>query len=692
MLKNMYAIGSSLLYSSQISINVYGQNVANASTPGYRRRTVNNEAMPYINEGGYEIGTGVDVQSLCRRFDNFLAAQQRQKGGDNSMWEALNGNLSAMDNLFKDSDSKGLTKAMMDFWGDWQKLCEDPDTPATRTSLLGKSETFFKMIRSRYEDMQSQTRMIEKSIAQETAKANSIMKRLAAINRDITQGLNVDELKDERDLLLGKLSKIVDIRTSEKSNNQMEVMLRTGQTLVSGTSSYELKFEDPKVINSVLDGSSFKDSLYFKGSSNHEYTVECISGGPTDGSGGAAKFRVSTDGGKTWLKNSDGTEKVFTADGNSNRIKVDGIEIWFGSANDSTSPATTNLGKGDKFVVKPKSNLYWYKNSSSSEDITPRGDSLDRLGGGSLAGLLKARDKYIGSYSKKIDAFAKSLIWEVNYAHSQGAGRKHFTSLLGTYQAEKTNVPIADSKLPFADRIKAGNFSIAVYNSSTGDNVVNKSIDFSSINPPGIASFDPAQHSLEDVRDAINASFPGQVTASIDNGKLQLSAASGMSFSFAGDTSGLLAGLGVNTFVSGSGADDIKLNPMVKADNDYICAGHVNGAGEVNEGDNTVAKVLAALEDKKVPFFMEGDSTSSTFQHYLSDLVASVGADAAAADSSRVSTKAQLKYLDEQQESVGGVNIKEEMIRMKQAQQNYQNASKMIQIANDMYDTLLALK
>lgn len=691
MLKNMYAIGTSLLYSSQISINVHGQNVANASTAGYRRRTAEHVAKPYIDIGPYGLGTGVDIQRIRRRFDMFLAAQQHEKGGEYSMWEAASGNLAAMDNLFKDSATKGLTKAMAEFWKGWQKVSE-PNVTGAKTDLLGASRTFFNLIKSKYADMESQTEMIEKSVAQETGKANSIMKRLAEINRHITKSGDVDALKDERDKLLEDLSKIVDIKTQEMENNQISVSLRTGQTLVVGTSAYELKYEGPKVINGVLEKSPFKGSLYFKGSSNHEYTVECVSGGPADGSAGAATFRVSIDGGTTWLKNPDGTEKRFTADGNDNRIKIGDIEVWFGAPSDSANPATTDLGAGDKFVVKPKSDLYWYKNSSTFEDITPQAGNGDRLGGGSLAGLLKARDEHIGSYRKKLDSFAKSLIWEVNYAHSQGAGSKHFTSVLGTYKAEDTSVPLSESKLPFADRLKSGNISIGVFDSSTKKNITVKSIDFSSIAPPGIASFDPAQHSMEDVRDAINASFPGQITASIDNGKLQMSAAAGTSFSFAGDTSGLLAGLGINTFVNGSGADDIAVNPLVKADKDFICSGHVNGAGEVNEGDNTVSKVLAEMAGKSVFFETDTSTTNGTFQEFLSDLVASVGSDAATADIAATAAKGQLKFLDNQQESVGGVNAKEEMIQLKRHQQAYKAASDMIRIANEMFDTLLALK
>jgi len=690
MLKNIYAIGGGILRNTQAAVSVHGQNIANASTPGYRRRTVDFKTSPYISFGGHDFGTGSELQRLRRHFDTYLAAQQHEKNGDFTKWSALRGNLGAMDALFKDSAEKGLTKSMTEFWNQWRSLSENPGQNSSRTALVGKAESLAALLRTKRQDMQSQLALLDKAIAQDTSKANKIMGQLAEINRQIVQEEEPGQLADVRDRLLEDLSRIVPVKTIRRDDGQVIVSLRSGQPLVDGTSAFELKYENPKVIRELTDTSTFDGTVGYFGKSNKSYTIECISGGPTDGSAGAAKFRASTDGGKTWLTNPDGTVKEFTASPESGKIKIGDISVWFGKQSDISQAATTPMAVGDTFQVKPKSNLYWYQNSSTFEDITPQNGNEKQITGGSLAGLLQARDAHISEYAKKLDALAKSMIWEVNFAHSQGAGSKHLNSALGSYKVDKANQALGSSSLPFAEKLKKGNFSIAVFGAN-GNNEVVKPVNFSSINPPGVADFDPAVHTLENVKDAINASFPGQTTASIENGRLRISAASGKKISFAGDSSGLLAGLGINTFFKGKNASDIALDSVVKADVTRICAGHVNGAGEVNSGDNTVARKLADMSTKIIDFDTD-PKTSNTFQGFLSNLIAQVGSDTAQAESAKDVSLAQVKFLNNQQESVSGVNMKEEMIKIKQYQQSYQSAAQLIKIANEMYQTILTLK
>lgn len=692
MLKNIYAISSSMLFNTQAAVSVHGQNMANASTPGYRRRTVELESQAYLGIGGHEFGTGVDIKRLRRHFDEYIAKQQHDKNGENSMWEAMKGNLSAMDSLFKDSATKGMTKAMTDFWNQWQTVSEHPGQNSARTGLLGKTSTLLNLMQNRRADMNRQMEMMDKAIGQETQRINKLMHQLAEINRQIVSHEGASELHDTRDKIIEEMSAIVPIKSIIRENGQATVSMVGGQTLVDAMAAFELKFEGPTTIRDLVDSSSFDGTVHYSGKSNSQYTIECITPGSTNGGAGAATFRVSLDGGKTWLSNPDGSTKTFTADGPGNAIKIGDVKVWFGTQGDSSLPAATNLTQGDRFEIKPKKNLFWYKTSSTSEDVTPNKGNEKQLTGGSIAGLLKARDAHIAKYGKTLDAMARSLIWEVNYAHSQGAGSRHMTTTLGSYQAKDSTKTIANSSLPFADKIKAGNFSIAVYDSASGVNQATRPIDFSSIAPPGIAAFDPAQHSLQDVRDAINASFPGQATASIEDGRLRITAAAGRAISFAGDTSGLLAGLGLNTFFQGSDSSDIEINTEIKGDASRICASHVNGAGEVNAGDNTVAKKLAALSTATVEFSTESETDHATFQEYLSTLVARVGTDTSTADSAAIATGAQLKFLNDRQEEVSGVNIKEEMVKIKQYQQQYQMASNLIKTANDMYDTLLSLK
>ena len=691
MLKNIYAIGGSLLLNSQSAISVHSQNVANASTPGYRRRTVEMAANSSIQMGGNEFGTGVEIERLRRHFDNYIARQQEQKNGENAMWTAVKGNLSTMDMLFKDSASKGLTKAMTDFWNQWQTLSENPEQDAARTSLIGKSSILANLLQSKRADMDRQTELMDSSIAQETARLNKLMKQLAEVNRQIVGSDSAGEIADSRDKIIEEMSGIVSMKSIIHENGQATVSLTAGQTLVDGTSAFEVKFEGPTVEKHLTRNSAFEDTVHYKGKGKSEYTIECLTSGPADGSPGSATFRVSVDGGKTWMTNPDGSQKSFTANGPGNEIKIGDVSIWFGKEGDSVQAATTNLTKGDRLVIKPKKNLFWHKNSSTSEDISPYDGNEKALSGGSLAGLLKARDQHITKYGQKLDSFAKALIWEVNFAHSQGAGAKKLANVTGSYTAEKPGKTIAESGLPFANQIKKGNFSLAIYDSANGNHLSTKPVDFSAI-PPGVAAFDPAIHTLENVRDAINNTYPGQVSASVVDGKLNLKSASGRSFAFAGDSSGLLAGLGLNTFFDGSSCADMAVKDSITKDISQINAGHVNGAGEVNAGDNTVASKLAELNGKTASFLLESGSSSSTFQSFLSDLIAQVGSDTATAESASIATNVQLKFLNDRQQEVSGVNVKEEMVKLKQYQQHFQTASQLIKVANEMYDTLLSLR
>jgi len=198
MLKNIYATGSSLLFNSQAAINVHGQNLANVSTPGYRRRTVEMGTNPYIKFGDYEFGTGAEINRLRRHFDDYIARQQENKSGENSMWQAVRGNLASMDAMFKDSGTKGLTKALTDFWNQWQTVSEHPDQDAARTSLLGKTKSLMNLLQNKRSDMDRQMQMMDKAIGQETDRVNSLMRDLAEVNKQIVGNEAGGALADQR--------------------------------------------------------------------------------------------------------------------------------------------------------------------------------------------------------------------------------------------------------------------------------------------------------------------------------------------------------------------------------------------------------------------------------------------------------------------------------------------------------------
>jgi flagellar hook-associated protein 1 len=72
---DVFGISVSALQAFQNAINVTSNNVANASTPGYDRETVNlTEAIPQAN-GSATVGSGVVVSGVSRAFSQAAANQ-----------------------------------------------------------------------------------------------------------------------------------------------------------------------------------------------------------------------------------------------------------------------------------------------------------------------------------------------------------------------------------------------------------------------------------------------------------------------------------------------------------------------------------------------------------------------------------------------------------------------------------------
>ncbi|WP_045215303.1 flagellar hook-associated protein FlgK [Desulfonatronovibrio magnus] len=688
-LTSLLHTGRSALFANQTAMQVVGNNVANANTPGYRRQAVRLEESFAIDYKPGQIGTGVNAKEVYRYFDSFIEAQYNSKSSEREMWQTLQDNLSNVEILFNESREGGLNKALAEFWSDWQDLSRRPEDNLVRSALVGKAYNLSNTINRLDDDLTNLQTGVDKLIEQDVNRVNDILKEITAINKEISVGEipgrnNLNQLRDKRDMLVRELAEKIDISYIDNGGGNVSILTKAGHTLVDGPNHFKLAFESGKTFANLTSGSAFDGQIDYKGSSSYEITVEVVDGGNVDAN---ATFRVSLDGGKTWLQDDAGNDREFAANGYDNRVilPVDGVEVWF---NNATQPLST----GDRFEIIPKSGLYWYENTSSAMHISPQilsdGQMNERrITGGSLAGYMNFRDHYAGKYREKLDATASTLAWEVNRIHSQGAGLEMFQSATGTYQVVNNTVPLAsdNSGLFFRDKLQNGNLTVFVYDSN-GDLQGSESLDFG-----GGQGFDPETHSFTDIVNALNAI--NGISAQEVNGKVVIDADAGNKFVFGNDTSGLLAALGVNTFFQGHDAGTFAANDFTRNNIAFINAGHVNGAGEANAGDNKTALDIAGLQHKKVSIstFFEG-TTEQSIQDYYNSLVGNVGADTSMTKFSADYNKALTNDLNRRQEEISGVNMDEEMSDLIKYQNSYQAAAKLITTADRMLQVLLGMK
>ena len=696
---SMFDIGKKSLFANQSAIEVVGNNISNANTEGYSRQAVRFEDGYYISYTPGQLGTGVNAAEVIRYFDEFTEVMYNTKSSEQQRWQKLYENLQNVEMVFNESNSEGINSALSAFWADWQTLSASPDNQSVRSALLGHASNLEQAIGVVYGDLQRLQSQSNDTIAAEVNEINTLLKSIATLNGQITVTEetgknNANGLRDERAALVRQLAEKIDIRYIDSGLGNVTITTQAGHTLVDGTSSFRLAFESVTSIPYLQSGSTYNGLPVFSGTSSNEYTVDILGDASVPlAPGDELKFRVSVDGGKTWLTDENGVSEVtFTGEP---ILLPDGRgTLMFPGGTDGN----VLLQAGDRFQVLPNKSLFWYQTTSSRINVTPQimpngEDNERRLTGGTLAGYFQFRDASAGGYIEKLDAFAKSLAWEVNRLHSQGAGLDRFQEVVGTYGAVNSGLPLqAGAGLAFGDKLESGNLMIGVYDKTTGALAQFSALDFDSVTP-GAQNFDPATHSLQDVIAAINDTFPGQLTASAPDNHLQITAASGYDFAFGSDSTGLLAALGINTFFDGSDARTLSLNNDVRSNTARINTGHINGAGEMNEGDNTTAAAIAALQSKDVATrtVTEG-TTRQTLGEYYSTLVAKAGSDTKAAKFNYEYQEALANDLKARQESVSGVNLDEEMTNLIKFQHAYTAAAKLITTAESMLEVLLGLK
>lgn len=703
MLNGLFNVGQSALNASQAWISVTGSNIANADTEGYTRRYVDQRDAGTVTAKPGGEGLGVNAQQVLRYFNSFLESSYVTQSSNSSRWSEQENVMGSVESVFNEANRTGVSSALNKFFTAWQDLAQRPGDTASRQSLLSYADNLSDMLGSTADSVKALQSQMDVSIGQGVSRVNELAKSIAALNKQINANTvdgmsNPNALLDQRDQLVREMATYVNVSTVDKGNGDFTVSLSTGQPLVQGTITNSLEVLSARAENRLSAGSPYAGKVQFDGSDSHEYTVEIVSGGNAvlAGTTGNPQFRVSLDGGKTWLRDENGDELNYeiSSDGNTtDPVQVKDLKISFSSL--------TNFTAGDKFDIMPQTGLYWNEPTRGPQNVTPQTffdgtENQNRVSGGKLAAYFSIRDDNCGRYMDELDATAKSLVWEVNRIHSQGAGTELLNYAQGQQTVENAGVPLgsAQTVLPDASKIQAGNVNFYFYDKTSGDYVSSGQLDFDSTTT-GVQNFDPTVHSLDDVVSAINNTFPTQLSASVMDGKLVINtaASSNLQFALGTDSTGMMAALGINTFFTGSDASTIAVNSQLHENVNYIAAGQVNGQQQINAGDNVNATAIGKLADNNVTISTVWKTTTNqTISQYYASLVTTVGADTRLAKTNSEYHATLTSDLDTQVSSASGVNLDEEMANLIKYQHSYTAAAKLITTADQMLQTLLGLK
>lgn len=248
-------IALSGIYTSQKVLSISSHNIANAATPGYSRQvgviTANN---PINATGSGMIGTGSDLASITRVRDSYIDYRYWNEVSTRGEWDVKETAMADLGILFNESSTTGLTKVMNDFYDSIQELSKDPSSLPARVAFREKAVSLSKYFNTMAKELKELQRNYNFGVKSKVDEINSYSQQIRDLNNQIYKielaGTGANDLRDKRQVLVDKLSKIVNIDVNEevigKLSNGVEDKRFTikinGHILVNHTERYEVNY------------------------------------------------------------------------------------------------------------------------------------------------------------------------------------------------------------------------------------------------------------------------------------------------------------------------------------------------------------------------------------------------------------------------------------------------------------------
>jgi len=209
------------LYTAQRGMANVAHNVDNVNTPGYSRQVLDQRAarpLLVANSAGM-LGMGSDIVSVDRMRDTFLDEKYRSEAQYLGEWEIKAFIIEEMQTIYNEPSDNGYTKIISDFYSALQNLSTDPSNLSIRAMVKEKGiavAKYFNSVAAHFDHLQEE---LNNMVYAKVQEINSLADQIRDLNLQIynyeVMGNKANDLRDRRDYLVDRLSRLVNISAYE---------------------------------------------------------------------------------------------------------------------------------------------------------------------------------------------------------------------------------------------------------------------------------------------------------------------------------------------------------------------------------------------------------------------------------------------------------------------------------------------
>ena len=651
-------VGVSALNANQQALTTVGHNIANVNTPGYSRQTVYTNALHGQNMGNGFIGKGVQVATVMR---NYSALLNRQSNAANAIHAADTSRLQGlmqMQDVFKGGDGS-LGAAVTNMMNAFVDVQAAPSDATGRNVVLTRMSELAARFHAASNMLEEQDYSTAQQLRNNALLVNDKASQVARLNNEISRALATghqpNDLLDARDQVIREINQYVQTTQVAADDGSISLFVGGSQALVLGINSGQLSVEETK----EYPGSQ-RMALYFSqpGGQQLELTAAMVGGGEI---AGLLKFRnedlaegrnllgrlAMTIGHELNLQNQRGLTLNGQQGGALFSLPTPsaGYGNITGYSNIGLGAATTQVM--DASQLKPSD----YRLIFEGSPLTP---VLTRMSDGKVFNATSTPPLNMGNLATGFDADGLRFIVPAATLAAAVSGNSMLFKPFSTAASEIEALVHNPDELAAASALTAN-----INKNNTGKLQLTQlgANDFTGIpaaQDPVRLTFDGAGQVTYQIYDHLSSTW-GPASAPMDYTPGQPITINGWSITLTG-------------------------TPAAGDTVDVANALDFGEAFRLNAGN---AGAFLDLRDKKV--FDEGTTLSDGF----SAAMAVVGTRTQSVQLAEKLSSTVAKNLEMDRTAVSGVNLDEEAARLLQYQQAYQASSKVIQIAQSLFDSVL---
>lgn len=239
----LMTLGTRAMFAAQAGMQVTGHNIANASVDGYSRQRVETVTAKGQFTGAGFFGKGSDVASVVRTYDEFLTRQAASTASQAAFDTTRYNKLVQLEEAFPTGED-GIGYAGAQLFNALADVAARPGDIASRQVVLGKAADLaarFNAFSRQIEVMQSG---VSRDLELEVSSVNELAQSIAKINDQIAAlnglGQPPNDLLDERDRLIQKLSGHLRVNAVPYEDGTYGIFIAGGQALVLGKDASRL--------------------------------------------------------------------------------------------------------------------------------------------------------------------------------------------------------------------------------------------------------------------------------------------------------------------------------------------------------------------------------------------------------------------------------------------------------------------